>query len=206
MLTDLDAWTKISQVLSRECFVKFVFVHYSQSRYNDDQRINKSWTDTGFHCLRSVMKAVESNKFIVHLEYMPYYHPKFHNIQLDRFGKNKVTESLKIFPHNHRYGNHDWVYNQILSGYYNNKLLSLNIANGLIHPDDYGYLEALYPRMMKMERVKLLLPVNCDIPNLSIMLGPSHSRVQALDVCFDNNLTVEKLRQYGECIRNSCVL
>jgi hypothetical protein len=152
------------------------------------------------------MKAVESNESIVHLEYMPYYHPKFHNIQLDQFGKNKVTESLKIFPHNHRYGNHDWVYNQILSGYYNNKLVSLDIANGLIHPYDYGYLEALYPRMTKIERVKLLLPVNCDIPNLSMMLGPSHSRVQALDVCFDDNLTVEKLRQFGECIRNSCVL
>jgi hypothetical protein len=124
-LTDLDAWTKISQVLYRACFVKFVFVHYSQSRYNDNQRIDESWTDTGFHCLRSVMKAVESNESIVHLEYMPYYHPKFYNIQLDRFGKNKVTESLKIFPHNHRYGNHDWVYNQILSGYYNNKLVFL---------------------------------------------------------------------------------
>jgi hypothetical protein len=99
------------------------------------------------------MKAVKCNKFIVHLEYMPYYHPKFHNIQLYQFGKNKVTESLKIFPHNHRYGNHDWVYNQIVSGYYDNELVSLDIANGLIHPDDYGYLEALYPRMMKIERV-----------------------------------------------------
>jgi hypothetical protein len=39
-----------------------------------------------------------------------------------------------------------------------------------------------------------------------MMLGPCHSRVQALDVCFDVNLTVEKLRQFGECIRNSCVL
>jgi hypothetical protein len=202
--TEFETWRELSAFVgSNDRFIKFSFLHYNQSVHNEDEEIEDGWRHIEFRCLNGIMKAVERSTSIVHLVIQPYYHPRFHNILFHRFGKDKVTRSLTVFPHTYRYGRHDWLYNTVLSGCYDNRVSKLDISNGAIHPNDLGWLEAMYPRMRTMEGLKLLLPIECNVANLSIILYGPQSQVRSLDICFGGDITVEKFQQLAECVDSS---
>jgi hypothetical protein len=205
-LTNVSGWEQLALFMSMENIVWFGFRHYSISSNTDVYCDDESWRDVNFQCINQVMRAIEKNKGTVELDYQPYYHPMFHNINLKRFGSNKVTMSVTLIPHTYRYGYFDTMYNSVISGFHKNQLEMLDLSEGLPHPDDFCLYESLYPTLLKVKSLKLIIAEGLSIPPMSMIFGSPMSRVQEVDISFDGGLEESTLREFGEIIRGSPTL
>jgi hypothetical protein len=203
-LKDIGGWVELAWILSMECFIGFSFDHYSVS-VNSPSWSSDLWADVNFQCINQVMRAVEKSHSIVSLDYQSYYHHMFHSINYRRFGMNKYTKSLRLTPHTYRYGYYH-NYNDIISGFYSNRLGELDLTEGLAHPRDFCHFESLFPTFMQVRILRLLIPEGFSIPTLNIVFCSSQSTVEEFDVTFDEPVDRRMLVELGNCIGSSSTL